>query len=85
MSATTVQFVSRATTVYFPVATISSTVFRSLLQAYNDSLPFFKSNQEALDGTDPDGNPTTPLTVGDEYKAALGHDAAPYGAKLIVI
>lgn len=85
MSATTVQFVSRATTVYFPVATISSTVFLTLLRAYNDALPFFNSNEDALAGTAPDGSPTTALTTGNEYKAGPGHMAAPYGAKLIVI
>ncbi len=85
MSATTVQFVSRATTVYFPVATISSTVFLSLLQAYNDALPFFNSNEDALSGTAPNGSPTTALIAGKEYKAGPGHQAAPYGAKLIVI
>lgn len=85
MTNTTVQFVDRSTTVRFPVGTMSTATFFAMMRAYNDGLEFFNSNEDALDGTNADGDAVDALEVGDEYKAGPGHVSAAHGTKMIVV
>lgn len=52
---------------------------------YLMTLPFFNSNEEALEGTDHDGNIVDALSLGELYRAGRGHVAAPYGSFLTVV
>lgn len=82
---TTIHFVDRSTTVRFPTSTITAAILLAMLQQYYATLKFFNSNADALAGIDEDGNSVTPLSVGDEYKAGLGHENSARGARLFVI
>lgn len=57
--------------------------FTVLMNAYNAALPEFLTNEDAFNGVDPDGNPTTALGAGKEFIFAQGSPEAPQGVKAI--
>jgi len=85
MSNTTVHFVDRATTVYFPASTVTTAMLTAMLLQYQATLKFFNANADALAGTDHNGNSVTPLVAGNEYKAGQGHENSAYGTRLFVV